>query len=177
MELKNQKDIPLHHLSIDDFFRCYNQFIDNTYPDMEPIRELDDHVVANILFDPIVSLYYATIKLFSEMGLNVIMDTVIDNDKWFNDFYDLLSDHPILFVGVRCSKQELTRREQSRGDRLIGLAYSQFDNVYSYNEYDLEVNTEQFSPAECAEKILSYIKSDLEYSAFKKLSRRGIGAL
>lgn len=177
LELKNQKDIPFHHLSIDDFFRNYNQYIDNTYPDMEPTRELDDHVVADILFDPIISVYYATIKLFSEMGLNVIMDTVIDNDKWFNDFYDLLSDHPILFVGVRCSKEELTRREQSRGDRMIGLAHSQFDNVYSYNEYDLEVNTEQFSPAECAEKILSYIKSDLEYSAFKKLSRRGIGVL
>jgi methionine synthase II (cobalamin-independent) len=75
------------------------------------VRELEDHVVTDILFDPIISVYYATIKLFSEMDLNVIVDTVIDNDKWFNDFYELLSDFPILFVGVLCSKEELTRRE------------------------------------------------------------------
>lgn len=176
-ELKNQKEIPFHHLSIDDFFRNYNQFIDNTYPDMEPTRELEDHMVTDILFDPINSLYYATIKLFSELGLNVIVDTVIDRNKWFNDFYELLSDFPILFVGVLCSKEELARREQSRGDRLIGLSNFQFDKVYSFNEYDLEVNTEELSPTECADKIFSFIKSDQDYSVFKKLSKREICGL
>lgn len=174
MEMKNQGEIPFHHLSVDQFAQNYEQFIDNTYPDMKPTRELEAHVMTDILFDPISSLYYATIKLFSEMGLNVIVDTVISNDKWFNGFYDLLLDYPILFVGVHCSKEELTRREQSRGDRAIGLAHSQFDYIYSYDEYDLEVNTEELSSAACAEKILSFINSEQEYSAFKKLSRREI---
>lgn len=172
MEMKNQADTPFHHLSVDQFFQNYDQFIDTTYPDIKPTRELEAGVMSDILFDPIGSLYYATIKLFSELGLNVIVDTVISNDKWFNDFYDLLSDYPIMFVGVHCSKEELTRREQSRGDREIGLAHSQFDYIYSYDEYDLEVNTEELSSAACAEKILSYMKSGQEYAAFKKLSRR-----
>jgi len=172
MEMKNQGDIPVHHLSVDQFLHNYDQFIDTTYPDMKPTREIEANVMTDILFDPINSLYCATIKLFSEMGLNVIVDTVISNDKWFNDFYELLSDYPILFVGVQCSKEELARREQSRGDREIGLAHSQFDYIYSYDEYDLEVNTEELSSAACADKILSYMKSDQEYSAFKKLSRR-----
>ncbi|AVV58504.1 chemotaxis protein [Paenibacillus glucanolyticus] len=172
MELKNQKEIPFHHLSIDDFFGNYDDFIDTKFPDIEPTREVDD--VGQILFDPIMSVYYATIKLFSEMGLNVIVDTVIDNDKRFNDYLDVLFDHPTLFVGVLCSKEELTRREQIRGDRQIGLANSQFDKVYCFNEYDLEVNTEELNPTECAEKILSFIKSDKNYSAFKKLSKRDI---
>ncbi|MDR9855675.1 chemotaxis protein [Paenibacillus sp. VCA1] len=174
MELKNQKEIPFHHLSIDDFFHNYNDFIDNKFPDIEPTREVDNQVVGQILFDPIMSVYYATIKLFSEMGLNVIVDTVIDNDKRFNDYLDVLFDHPTLFVGVLCSKEELTRREQIRGDREIGLANSQFNKVYCFNEYDLEINTEELNPAECAEKILSFIKSDQDYSAFKKLSKREI---
>lgn len=174
MELKNQKEMPFHHLSIDNFFGNYNDFIDNTYPDIEPTREVNDQVVAEILFDPIGSVYYATIKLFSEMGLNVIVDTVIDNDKRFNDFHALLYDHPTLFVGVLCSREELTRREQIRGNRTIGLAHSQFDKVYSFDEYDLEVNTEELSPTECADKILGFIKSEQDYSAFKKLSKREI---
>lgn len=172
VEMKKHGDIPLHHLSVDQFFQNYDQFIDNTYPDMRPTRELEPHVMTDILFDPIVSLFYSTIKLFSEMGLNVIVDTVITNDKWFNGFYDLLSDYPILFVGVHCSKEELTRREQSRGDREIGLAHSQYDYIYAYGDYDLEVNTEELSSADCAAKILDYINSEQEFSAFKKLSRR-----
>jgi len=119
-------------------------------------------------------MYYSTIKLFLEMGLNVIADTVIDNDKRFNECLDVFFDQPTLFIGVMCSKEELMRREQIRGDRQIGLANSQFDKVYCFNEYDLEVNTEELNPSECAEKILSFIKSDKEYSVFKKLSKRNV---
>lgn len=172
LEMKKQGEMPLHHLSVDQFFQNYDHFIDTTYPDMKPTREVEPGVMSDILFGPIGSLYYATIKLFSELGLNVIVDTVISDDKLFNDFYDLLADYPILFVGVHCSKEELTRREQSRGDREIGLAQSQFDYIYAYDEYDLEVNTEELSSAACAEKILSYMSSEQEYSAFKKLIRR-----
>lgn len=175
MELTNQKEILFHHLSIDDFYHNYNDFINNKFPDLKPVRKLDDEVIGQIIFDPIISMYYATIKLFSEMGLNVIVDTVIENDKWFNDYLDALFDYPTLFVGVICSKEELARREQIRGDRRIGLAASQFDKVYSFNEYDLEVNTEELSPTECADKIISFMKSDQDYSAFKKLSKREVG--
>jgi len=173
-ELINQKEFLFHHLSIDDFFHNFNEFIDKKFPDFKPTREVDDHVVAQIIFDPIVSMFYSTVKLFSEMGLNVIVDTVIENDKWFNECLDVFSDQPTLFIGVICSKEELIRREQLRGDRQIGLASSQFNTVYCFNEYDLEVNTEELNPKECAEKILSFIKSNKEYSVFKKLSKRDI---
>jgi hypothetical protein len=33
-------------------------------------------------------------------------------------------------------------------NKIIGLANSQFDKVYSFNEYDLEVNTEELSSTE-----------------------------
>jgi chloramphenicol 3-O phosphotransferase len=56
----------------------------------------------------------------------------------------------------------------------IGLAASQFSKVYCIDEYDLEVNTEEMNPIECAEKILSFIKSNKEYSVFKKLSKRNV---
>lgn len=172
-ELINQKEILFHHLSIDIFIK---NFFSNNFPDFEAIKEVDDHVIAQIMFDPLMTMYYSTIKLFSEMGLNVIVDTVIDNDKWFNECLDLLFDQPTLFIGVICSKEELIRREQTRGDRRIGLAAAQFSMVYCYDEYDLEVNTEEMNPAQCAEKILSFIKSDKEYTVFKNLSKRNVSA-
>ena len=74
-ELMNQKEILFHHLSVDDFIK---DFFKNNFSDIEPTREVDDRVVAQITFDPLISLYYSKIKLFSEMGLNVIVDTVIE---------------------------------------------------------------------------------------------------
>ncbi|MZQ80921.1 AAA family ATPase [Paenibacillus sp. 5J-6] len=172
-ELINQKEIPFYHLSIDDFFNNYNDFINNKFPD-EPPRGIDHQVVSQILDDSILTLYLATIKLLLELGFNVVADTVLNNDKRFNAFLDQFFDQPTLFIGVICSKEELIRREQARGDRQIGLAASQFSKVYRFNEYDLEVNTEELNPIECAEKILSFIKSDRDYSAFKKISKKEI---
>ncbi|MDO3410599.1 AAA family ATPase [Saccharibacillus sp. CPCC 101409] len=170
-KLMSQKKILFHHLSIDDFFNNYNNFVNNKLPNELP-REIDPQVVSQIVDDSILNMYYSTIKLFSEMGLNVIVDTVMDNDKRFNQCLDVLSEQPTLFVGVLCSKEELMRREQIRGNRNIGLASSQYDNVYRFNEYDLEINTEELNPTECAEEILNFIESDKEYLVFKKLSER-----
>ncbi|MGG4106016.1 hypothetical protein AAXB25_19110 [Paenibacillus lautus] len=74
-----------------------------------------------------------------------------------------------MFVVVKCSKEELARREQLRGDREVGLASLQYDNVYCFNEYDLEFNTEIMRSSECANEILNFIRSNKEYTAFKKL--------
>ncbi|MFB5265269.1 hypothetical protein ACE41H_00500 [Paenibacillus enshidis] len=43
----------------------------------------------------------------SAKGMNVVVDTVNDNDERFNTCLDLIIDHPVLFVGVTCSKEEL----------------------------------------------------------------------
>jgi chloramphenicol 3-O phosphotransferase len=170
-ELINQKEILFHHLSIDVFIK---DFFKHKFSDIEPTREVDEHVIAQIMFDSLVSMYYSTVKLFSKMGLNVIVDTAIENDKWFNECLDVFFDQPTLFIGIICSKEELIRREQIRGDRKIGLAASQFNTVYSIDEYDLKVNIEKMNPIECAEKTLSFIKSNKEYLAFKKLSKRNV---
>jgi chloramphenicol 3-O phosphotransferase len=170
-ELINQKEILFHHLSIDVFIK---NFFKHKFSDIEPTREVDEHVIAQIMFDSLVSMYYSTVKLFSKMGLNVIVDTVIENDKWFNECLDVFFDQPTLSIGIICSKEELIRREQIRGDRKIGLAASQFNTVYCIDEYDLKVNTEKMNPIECAEKTLSFIKSNKEYLAFKKLSKRNV---
>ncbi|MBU9707594.1 chloramphenicol phosphotransferase CPT family protein [Paenibacillus sp. AK121] len=172
-ELINQKEILFYHLSIDDFFNNYYDFINNKFPD-DPPKEIDHQVVSQILDDSIFSVYHSTIKLLLELGFNVIADTIIDNDKRFNEFLDQFFDHSTLFIGVICSEEELIKREQTRGDRQIGLAASQFSKVYCIDEYDLEVNTEEMNPIECAEKILSFIKFNKDYSVFKKLSKRNV---
>jgi len=172
-ELINQKEILFQHLSLDDFFDNYNNFVNNKLIDTSP-KEIDHQVVAQIVDDSLFSVYHSTVKLFSEMGLNIIADTVLDNDKRFNECLDMFANRPVLFVGVKCSKEELIRREQRRGDRNIGLASFQFDQIYRFDEYDLEVNTEILNSAECAKEILNFIQSGQDYSVFKKLNKRNV---
>jgi len=176
-ELLNQSEFSFHHLSIDDFvnglFRNYIDFINTTCSSIESADGEDVQVSNDIIIDPLVTLFYSTIKFMSAKGMNIVVDTVNDNDERFNTFLDLLIDHPVLFVGVTCSKEELIRREKLRGDRAIGLAISQYDKVYCLNEYDIELNTETLRPNECANLILNFIRSNREYAAFKKLNKKG----
>lgn len=171
-ELLNQNEISFYHLSIDDFynglFHDYIDFINTKYAE-------DVQGPTHIIIEPLITLFYSTIKFMSVMGTNIVVDTVNDTDDRFNTFLALLMDHPVLLVGVTCSKEELIRREKLRGDREIGLAISQYDKVYCLNEYDLELNTETFRPDECANMILNFIRSNREYSAFKKLNKRSVG--
>ncbi|MBD3919507.1 chemotaxis protein [Paenibacillus sp. PR3] len=175
-ELLTQIEIPFQHLSIDNFcngiFHSYIDFINTTYPNIETNGADDGQLANQILTNPLISLYYSTIKLFSAMGNNVVVDTVIDNDQWYNTCLELLSDHPVIFVSVKCTREELARREMLRGDRMVGLASAQYDRVYCFNEYDLELNTEIMRSSECANEILNFIRSNNESTAFKKLNKR-----
>jgi len=178
-ELLNQTDISFHHLSIDDFFlrlfHDYIDFINTTCASIESADSEEAEVSNNLIIDPLVSLFYSTVKFMSAKGMNIVVDTVNDSDERLNICLDLLIDQPVLFVGVTCSKEELIRREKLRGDRESGLAISQYDKVYGFNEYDIELNTEALRPDECANLILDFIRLDREYSAFKKLNKKSIG--
>jgi chloramphenicol 3-O phosphotransferase len=66
------------------------------------------------------------IQFFSDLGRNIIVDTVfLDGARGANalsECVNLIKDYPVLFVRVECGIQELERRECTRGDRQIGQA-------------------------------------------------------
>jgi chloramphenicol 3-O phosphotransferase len=62
----------------------------------------------------------------------------------------LLAPFQVFLVGVHARLETLEAREKARGDRLIGLARWQFDRVHNGMVYDLEIDTDHASPAECA---------------------------
>jgi chloramphenicol 3-O phosphotransferase len=178
-ELLKQDKLKFYHLSVDEIYNgvfiSYVEYLNTKYPDIKPISEEEEQKVVQILTDPMISIYYSTIKAFSTLGMNVVVDTVLDNEYWYNACLDLFNDHPVLYVGVKCSQLELQKREQLRGDRQIGLALSQYKIVHSYGEYDIELNTEELSPEECAHQIIDYIQTKNEFAAFKKLIKRHSG--
>jgi len=111
-----------------------------------------------------------TIKLFSDMGLNVIVDHVLEKQKWLDECVEILYEYPVLFVHVTCPLEELRRREKERGDRQIGQAETQLSLLNPKdNTYDITVDTFSNSKEACADKIVELLNYPEKHTAFRTI--------
>ena len=123
-----------------------------------------------------VSLAHHTIKFFSDMGINTIVEHLlfpsIEVQPYKNQMtecIDLLHDYPVLFVHVTCPLDELRRREKERGDRDIGRAEIQFPHLKPNDPCDVTVDTHVNLTGECADKIIEILTCPDKFIAFKTL--------
>ncbi|WNF24911.1 phosphotransferase-like protein [Mesobacillus jeotgali] len=112
--------------------------------------------------------YYKNVAMFSDRGVNLILDQILHDPITLQNFYETLKSCPILLVGVHCPVEELKKREVLRGDRRIGQAISQLSFVHKQEIYDIEVNTYANSMMECAKEIVDCLKSDTPLIGFEK---------
>ena len=104
-------------------------------------------------------------------GNNVIVDDIIAPPQHLPagqefDALDLLrhrvkilSPYDVLFVKVFCPLDELERREVERGDRTIGLARNQYEQVHRYAVYDVEVDTSAEAPEDASARVLKVLEN------------------
>ncbi|MFD8478364.1 chloramphenicol phosphotransferase CPT family protein [Kitasatospora sp. NPDC059673] len=118
--------------------------------------------------------FHRSIAAMAEVGNSVIVDHVLSEPWRLSDCLDVLRPYRVLFVGVRCDVEELTRREVVRGDRPPGLAAHQYDLVHRHGDYDFECDSGAYSPRECAEQIKAFLPNQPDSTAFGRL-REGIG--
>jgi len=107
-----------------------------------------------------------TIKLFSDMGLNVIVDHVLEKQEWLDECVKILHESPVLFVHVTCPLEELHRREKDRGDRQIGQAEGQLSRLSPKDTYDITVDT---SKGKCVDEIIELLNYPHKFKAFENL--------
>ena len=72
---------------------------------------------------------------------------------WHDDLMAVLSDVPVISVGVKASLPVVQQREKMRGTSPEGHARSIYDTVHQGWKYDLEINTDEMSPEQIADKI------------------------
>lgn len=130
---------------------------------------------SNKLWHMAVSAMNHTIKLYSDLGYNVIVDHVIlkpqdgEIERPLDEGVSLLYEYPVLFVKVTCPLKELKRREIERGDRDIGNAEGQLPILHPKDTYDIVVNTFENTTEECADQIIEFIEKQENMQAFKIL--------
>jgi len=108
--------------------------------------------------EKISETYRQIVLTLVEQGHYIIIDDVAfgkaDVDKW----KDLLSDYKVLYVGIKLPLEVVEHREKSRGDRMIGSARAQHQQVHVGVKYDLEVDNHHNTPEENVDKIISELK-------------------
>ena len=102
-------------------------------------------------------------------GNDVVADHVLSEQWRLLDCLQVMSGLSVVFVGVHCSPEELRRRELERGDREVGQAASQQQQVHAHRIYDLECDTTTASPRQCAVLISDYLAAGRVPSAFDRL--------
>lgn len=116
--------------------------------------------------------FHRSIAAMAEAGNDIVVDHVLSEPWRLLDCLTVLRPEDVLFIGVHCPLDELTRRESARGDRPPGLAAHQYDLVHSHGDYDLECDTSTASPRECAQQIKQFLPHRPSPTAFTRLRRR-----
>lgn len=116
--------------------------------------------------------FHSSLTAFAGAGNNLIVEHILDTEGWLERVAELLTPFDVFFIGVRCSVEELERREAARGDRPEGSAAKDFRNVHRGLHYDLEVDGE--APLESnTERVLSAWTVRPEVSVFDRLAGAG----
>jgi chloramphenicol 3-O-phosphotransferase len=140
----------------------------DTFCDMSPEKFWDINGAETC--DRALKGMYHTIKTFSDIGINVVVDDVLLQDFRLGECLNLLHDYSVLFVHVICSSlEELRRREKERGDRGIGQGESQLAELNPQDTYDITVDTYTDSTEDCADKIIEMLDFPEKFTAFKIL--------
>lgn len=114
--------------------------------------------------------YHRAVAALASAGNDVIMDYPLSEPWRVADLLDLLAGYDVTLVEVRCSSDELDRRERARGDRPVGLARSQ--HVFAHDDRDITVDTSSTTPEACAIAIATELAALGRDKAFDRLRRR-----
>jgi len=116
--------------------------------------------------------YYGSLGAFLAAGLSALADTGFYTPELVEAFVRALPTETVWLVAVRCSLDELERRERARGDRSAGLARQQHDSIHAAVVYDIEVDTSESSPDMCAEVIRRRVEGPDRPRAMDMLRQR-----
>jgi chloramphenicol 3-O phosphotransferase len=86
--------------------------------------------------------FHRSIPAFAEVGLDLLVEHIVERQSWADDLEVLLSPFDVFWVGVHAPVAEIERRERLRGNRQIGEGLYHL-KTHTFCQYHLEVDTMQ----------------------------------
>jgi chloramphenicol 3-O phosphotransferase len=98
------------------------------------------------------------VAAMARAGAPVIIDDVfLGGPSSQQEWEKALTGLDVLWVGVRCDVAVAARRELARADRPQGMAELQAEVVHQGVRYDVEVDTTDKEPLECARAVAAHV--------------------
>jgi chloramphenicol 3-O phosphotransferase len=97
------------------------------------------------------------IAAMARAGINVIIDDIILEAEFLEDYLQTFSGLYVLFVGVKCPQQVIQGRESARPGRFPGTAIGHLNVCHAHGIYDVEVDTASDLPPICAQKVIEFM--------------------
>ena len=142
--------------SIDDFVSALPQKLFGAPGGIQ--FDSDGAVTVGADFRVLQRAWMTGIAATARAGTPIIIDDVFlggaDSQEGWQKALDDLS---VLWVGVLCDADVAAHREQQRGDRTPGMAAQQAEIVHKDVRYDLEVDTTDTGPDDCARMIAAHV--------------------
>lgn len=113
--------------------------------------------------------FHRAVAGMAAAGNNVVVDHIFSAEWRLRDCLSVLVPQDVVLVGVRCPAEELERRERERGDRPVGLAAAQLEQVHAHGIYDIECDTAELTARECAVRIKEFLPDRPRPTAFERL--------
>ncbi|HIV56333.1 MAG TPA: chloramphenicol phosphotransferase CPT family protein [Candidatus Stackebrandtia faecavium] len=145
--LLTQFETPFFHMSVDDI---------NALRSVSATANLTPEQLEETMEKTVRGFHRAIVGM-AEAGNDVIVDHVLRERSWLRECVTLFKGCEVTFVGVRCSLDELERRESTRGDRRRGQAAFHYRRVHWHRLYDVECDTSIIGTKEAAERIREYV--------------------
>lgn len=149
-------DEPSFHMPVDAFHA------------MRSRREVSSEELPDVLRRTWMG-YHRAVAGMAAAGNDIVVDHVLSEEWRLLDCLGLFRPADVVLVGVRCSLEELERREQARGDRPAGLAARQFRRVHAHDLYDVECDTSTAGALDCARQISAFLSQRPFPTAFQQL--------
>ncbi|MES2581115.1 MAG: AAA family ATPase [Pseudomonadota bacterium] len=158
--LQARRGRPIQHLQLDAFRRMEPNDYWEAWNEQDPVLVALKHAA-------LCRAMHAALSEYVRHGIDVIFDTVLWHREDWRYLLEDLDGLPVYLVGVNCALEELSRREQDRGDREIGLAAGQFKTIHMGKVYDFQVDTTEASTEQCAGDVLAWLDTRPEPRAFR----------
>jgi chloramphenicol 3-O phosphotransferase len=89
---------------------------------------------------------------------NIIIDDILLEPEFLQDYIEVFTDLKVFFVGVRCPLSVINAREKERPGRFPGTAYGHYHSCHAHGPYDVEVDTSKGTPRECALQVKAFME-------------------
>lgn len=103
--------------------------------------------------------WHRAVAALAREGNDVIADELWTHGWWLQDWNEALGDLRRWSVLLKAQLPALTRREAERGDRPSGLAAADLAMAPSEGSFDLVIDTNAKTAAECAAAITDLVTS------------------